>query len=61
MAENEVLAEFARMLTQRRQAQPVSGEMQTKTGKTPTLLPAVPNQSTAKVNLKSTAAFQQSL
>jgi hypothetical protein len=60
-AENEVLAEFARMLMQRQQTQPISGEMQTKTGKTSTLLSAVPDQPTAKVNLKSTAALQRSL
>jgi hypothetical protein len=60
-AENEVLAEFAKMLTQRQQVQPVSGGTQIKTGKAHTLLPAVPYQSTAKVNLKSTAALQQSL
>jgi hypothetical protein len=60
-AEAEVLAEFAKMLTQRQQMQSASGEMQTKTEKTSTLLPAVPYQSTAKLNPKSTAALQQSL
>ncbi len=60
-AEAEVLAEFAKMLTQRQQMQPASDGTQKKTGKTPTLLPAVPYQSAAKANPKSTAAFQQSL
>jgi hypothetical protein len=60
-AENEVLAEFAKTLTQRQQMQPASDGTQTKTGKTPTLLPAIPYQSTAKINQKSTAALQQSL
>jgi len=60
-AEAEVLAEFAKTLTQRQQMQPASGKTQTKTRGTSALLPAVSYQSTAKVNPKSTAAFQQSL
>jgi Protein of unknown function (DUF2934) len=60
-AENEVLAEFAKTLTQRQQVQPASDGTQTKTGKTPTLLPAVPYQSAATANPKSTATFQQCL
>jgi hypothetical protein len=60
-AEAEVLAEFAKMLTHRQQMQPASDEMQTKTRKTSTFLPAVAYQSTAKVNPKLTAAFQHCL
>jgi hypothetical protein len=60
-AEAEVLAEFAQMMTQRQQMQPAADEMQTKTGKTSTFLPAIPYQSTAKANPKLTAAFQHCL
>jgi hypothetical protein len=60
-AEAEVLAEFAKSLTQCQQTQPASDGTQTKTGKASTLLPAVPYQSTAKVNPKTTAAFQHNL
>jgi hypothetical protein len=60
-AENEVLAEFAKTLTQRQQVQPVSGETQTKIGKAPTLLLAVPYQSTTKLNPKLATTFQHSL
>lgn len=60
-AEAEVLAEFAKMLTQRQQMQPALGETQTKTEKASSFLPAVPYQSTTKGNPKSTAALQQIL
>jgi hypothetical protein len=60
-AEAEVLAEFAKTLTQRHQTQPASNGTQTKTGKTSTLLPAVPYQSTVKMNPKSTSTFQHNL
>jgi hypothetical protein len=60
-AEAEVLAEFAKMLTQRQQVQPASGETQTKFRGTSASLPAVPYQSTTRLNPKLTAALQQSL
>jgi hypothetical protein len=60
-AEAEVLAEFAKTLTQRQQAQPVSVETQTKTKGTSASLPVVPYQSTTKLNPKLTAAFHHSL
>jgi hypothetical protein len=60
-AEAEVLAEFVKMLAQRQQIQPASGETQTKTRGTSALLPAVSYQPTTKLNPKSTAALQHSL
>jgi hypothetical protein len=60
-AENEVLTEFAKMLMQHQQMQPVSSKAQTKTEKTPTWPPTVPYQPMAKVNPKLTAAFQHLL
>jgi hypothetical protein len=60
-AENEVLAEFAKMLARRQQIQPASGETQTNTRGTSALLPVVSYQPTTGLNPKSTAAFQHSL
>jgi hypothetical protein len=60
-AESEVLAEFARTLTQRQHMVPASSQTQTKAGGTSALLPATHCQSPSKLNPKSTTTFQHAL